>query len=188
MIYLNADYTGGKTGFYNSLPPSDADLDKIKPFTSLTPTIGSISTWRFFFLAFSLTNFCCVYLGTAVIFNHDTVHSGELVTTGNKYIVRSEIMFRRIEKPSEPFNSNDLMYMKAVSLYAKSDALELQGDVKGALKFYLEALELQSRLPSITTNLNSSQTQNGHVLPTDIFYHVILYALLITFLFYSYLR
>lgn len=33
----------------------------------------------------------------ALIFNHDTLHEGEAVTKGCKYILRTEIMFQRVD-------------------------------------------------------------------------------------------
>jgi hypothetical protein len=35
--------------------------------------------------------------GLGLIFNHDVVHEGEQVTFGVKYILRTDIMFERVE-------------------------------------------------------------------------------------------
>ena len=40
--------------------------------------------------------------GTALIFNHDTLHAGEEVTSGVKYLLRTGIMFKQIEDLADP--------------------------------------------------------------------------------------
>ena len=69
--------------------------------------------------------------GTALIFNHDTLHEGQAVTAGTKYIIRTEIMFRRVDTEMLPnplsYRENE-NYIKTVALYKKSWELE-QGSV-----------------------------------------------------------
>lgn len=69
--------------------------------------------------------------GTALIFNHDTLHEGQVVTAGTKYIIRTEIMFRRVDTEMLPnplsYRENE-NYIKTVALYKKSWELE-QGSV-----------------------------------------------------------
>ena len=68
----------------------------------------------------------------AVFFNHDTLHEGQPVTKGTKYIIRTEIMFRRVDTEILPnptsYHGNE-NYLKTVVLYKKSWELE-QGSVK----------------------------------------------------------
>jgi hypothetical protein len=84
--------------------------------------------------------------GTALVFNHDTLHEGTQVITGTKYIMRTEIMFHRVDTEMLPdpmaykLNSN---YTEALSLYVKSHDLEHAGDTKGFTDSYLQALRLQ---------------------------------------------
>ena len=68
--------------------------------------------------------------GTALIFNHDTLHEGEPVTMGTKYIIRTEIMYRRIDTemlPNPGAYQRDGNYIKTLTLYQKSWELE-KGD------------------------------------------------------------
>ena len=65
--------------------------------------------------------------GTALIFNHDTVHEGQPVTKGTKYIIRTEIMYRRVDTemlPNPTLYRENETYIKAVALYTKSWELE----------------------------------------------------------------
>lgn len=64
LIYLNEGFEGGETSFEDSY--SD---DPFEPF-SVTPQ-----------------------LGTALFFEHQTHHAGELVRSGRKYVLRSDVMY-----------------------------------------------------------------------------------------------
>jgi len=70
MLYLNDDFEGGATNFYqeNQLHYRQADPDKV--IYSFRPQAGD-----------------------ALIFNSAILHAGEQVVKGNKYIMRSEVMY-----------------------------------------------------------------------------------------------
>ena len=65
--------------------------------------------------------------GTALIFNHDTLHEGLPVTAGVKYILRTEIMFHRVDREMIPdpmsYQTNE-DYLSTLALYQKSWELE----------------------------------------------------------------
>ena len=65
--------------------------------------------------------------GTALIFNHDTLHEGLPVMEGVKYIIRTEIMYRRVDSemlPDPLDYQKDDNYLTTVALYQKSWLLE----------------------------------------------------------------
>ena len=65
--------------------------------------------------------------GSALIFNHDTLHEGKPVTKRSKYIVRTEIMYRRVDTemlPDPAAYQKDENYIKTLALYRKSWQLE----------------------------------------------------------------
>jgi len=65
--------------------------------------------------------------GMALIFNHDTLHEGRPVTMGTKYIIRTEIMYRRVDRemiPDPMAYQSDENYIKTLALYRKSWLLE----------------------------------------------------------------
>ena len=69
--------------------------------------------------------------GTALVFNHDTLHEGQPVSKGSKYIIRTEIMYRRVDTemlPNPCAYEEDLNYFRTLTLYQKSAQLE-QGTV-----------------------------------------------------------
>lgn len=67
MVYLNAGFGGGQTEFNFELS-SDLDAD---PVTAVVPEAGM-----------------------ALVFKHAVFHRGAPVTTGRKYVLRSDVMYR----------------------------------------------------------------------------------------------
>ena len=65
--------------------------------------------------------------GTALVFNHDTLHEGLPVRDGVKYIIRTEIMYHRVDREMIPdpmsYQSNE-NYLTTLALYQKSWQLE----------------------------------------------------------------
>jgi len=86
-MYLNDDVEGGATKFYLPSSPEnasrlDADGNELLPIDilSVRPKKGSV---------------ICFYHG-----NHklSPVHEGEFVETGSKYVIRTDVLYRRGEK------------------------------------------------------------------------------------------
>lgn len=65
LIYLNDDFEGGQTAFYNSQDSDYPHGFEVEPQT-----------------------------GLALFFQHRLMHRGETVTKGCKYVLRSDILFR----------------------------------------------------------------------------------------------
>jgi hypothetical protein len=79
----------------------------------------------------------------------DVLHDGEPVSVRgdrNKYMVRTEVMFSRVDTSSLPKVDSylgDPNYIKALALYRQSHALDIAGDARGFTDSYLKAIELQ---------------------------------------------
>jgi len=91
--------------------------------------------------------------GSALLFNHDVMHKGEVVSKGTKYILRTDIMFKReagstLGVPQSLLMNPDFLRMDA--LYKKSIELQKAGDPKGSTEAYLAAQQIQTRFPSVT--------------------------------------
>ena len=69
MVYLNDDFEGGGTSFDSRSFGSDA----FERFTVRPET------------------------GMALLFHHPVMHRGDAVTRGRKYVIRSDVMYRRID-------------------------------------------------------------------------------------------
>ncbi|KAI6647682.1 hypothetical protein LOD99_8647 [Oopsacas minuta] len=116
LIYLNTNYTGGETKFIDEKDRKHV-YHKVKP---------------------------CVGMG--LIFNHDTFHEGTPVLKGVKYLLRTEMMFRRVDTqmiPNPLKYSQSESYNTALTLYRKSNLLEKVGDQEGFTDTYLRAISLQ---------------------------------------------
>ena len=68
LIYLNQDFEGGRTNFLDG----NNKHGPTKISYSVQPKIG-----------------------TGVFFEHDTLHEGEILSKGQKYILRTDIMYYR---------------------------------------------------------------------------------------------
>lgn len=91
-------------------------------------------------------------IGNAVVFNHDILHEGAEVLSGSKYILRTDIMFRRLDTHliSNPLSFEmDKEYHRAEELYQKSIEEQKKGHAGLSTQHYLEALEIQAKLCSI---------------------------------------
>jgi hypothetical protein len=69
MVYLNGGVAGGCTAF---------NLRREGVIREADPTVRVLPT-----------------AGKALVFRHDVLHTGEVVLTGTKYVVRSDVMCRR---------------------------------------------------------------------------------------------
>jgi len=80
-----------------------------------------------------------------VLFPHDVLHAGLEVTNGVKYVVRTELMFRCVDRgPTPPPNVvADSQFQRMATLYEQVGDLVLKGDASATTKVYQEALGLQ---------------------------------------------
>ncbi|EFC44555.1 predicted protein [Naegleria gruberi] len=94
--------------------------------------------------------------GSIAIFNHDIYHSGDFVNEGYKYVVRTEMIFKRID-PESVYRQDyreTAEFQKVKQLVDESNQLEKEGNLKLSTQKYIQAHELQ------TTKANSIQKVN----------------------------
>jgi hypothetical protein len=126
MIYLNDNFEGGETIFY------DGDEK-----TVLKPT-------------------SC----TGVIFNHDLEHEGEVITKGIKYILRTDIMFYRVNylEQDDDYTKSD-EWIKSEELYSKSILLQKEGKPEESTKAYLDAQAIMAKHKTYNSPINRKFSQ-----------------------------
>lgn len=113
MLYLNSEFEGGCTRFFNEKKLSSGE-DEL--FFSLKPEAGM-----------------------CVIFNQNILHDGELVTTGLKYMMRTDIFYKaRILK-----NKLTDKQKEALDIYSQADELEDNDKMSEALAMYKKAWALE---------------------------------------------
>ena len=122
LIYLNQDFKGGETRFYNDPTKTDSDFEEYSLLHTLKPSLGQLA-----------------------LFNQDFYHEGCPVTKGTKYILRTEIMYLRVDSLSIPrdvkFEQSEA-YQKIGQLFKESERLEKNGDVYAASESYLAGQQM----------------------------------------------
>jgi len=76
--------------------------------------------------------------GMAIVFNHRILHEGERVTSGQKYIMRSDLMFERVGEPLK-FDPKE---EQAILLMQEAEDLECDGHSEQAVACYRKAFKL----------------------------------------------
>ena len=127
VIYLNDDFEGGATLF-------------VKPTTKrmVGQTVAEELQGGYQFLQ----NFQ-PKKGWAILFNHDVIHSGMLVTKGVKYIVRSDVIFVNTTPTNNYDYQYDTFFLQAVEYYREANNQEMKGNVKKASELYERGLSLR---------------------------------------------
>ncbi|KAK5578504.1 hypothetical protein RB653_008176 [Dictyostelium firmibasis] len=141
QIYLNDGFKGGNTNFFTSDNPLLVDKHVLED--SVVPETGS-----------------------AIIFNHDTLHEGGEVEDGIKYIIRVDMMFLRIDKSLDEISAKEKEEMVlAKKTFFNADSMEKdEKDLETAISLYVKAQMLLTGYPSIDSitqkikNMNISST------------------------------
>mmetsp|Transcript_45260 Transcript_45260/g.105617 ORF Transcript_45260/g.105617 Transcript_45260/m.105617 type:complete len:1013 (-) Transcript_45260:29-3067(-) len=105
---------------------------------------------------------CCFRpsAGCAVLLPHDLPHSAGEVYAGTKYVARSELMFRCIDRrrpPAVPKYAADPLFQRMASLYEHIGDLVQLGDAEATTKAYQEALKIQIDYQGTTAKATSWQ-------------------------------
>jgi len=122
IIYLNVGCVGGATNFFDDNKQGMDPIDNNNLFVgSKDFVIRSISPTQ----------------GSALVFHHYLLHEGELLTEGNKYILRSDIFYKRENTPDmEPLEK------EAIDWMIKGQQFEFEKNYPEATKCYKKAYRL----------------------------------------------
>ncbi|KAG2383390.1 hypothetical protein C9374_004061 [Naegleria lovaniensis] len=118
------------------IPPSCQEIESAQPTSPSTS-----EAQKHFHLLYTLKP----SLGMCALFNHDLFHEGMVVTKGTKLILRTEIMFKRVDSKTVPRDEGfekSTLYQKIAAMLNESDALEKRGQVGEATKLYISAQDL----------------------------------------------
>ena len=147
LIYLNTEYAGGETKFLDEDNPKHV-------YHQVTPSVGM-----------------------GLVFNHDCFHEGTPVLSGVKYLLRTEVMFRRVDTqmiPNPAKYEESESYNRALTLYRKSWQLEQSGDQKGFTDTYLQAIRLQMEAQR-TVSADYRGELNRLAIPYEIYIRIFSY-------------
>jgi prolyl 4-hydroxylase len=137
MIYLNDDYGAGETNFVDdhALFFDDAAKRYKAPASAVKAGLKARQ-------------------GDALIFDHNILHEGATVSSGVKYIMRCEVMYRRVpldESHLSPEEQKQLAKERLAMTYLRqAQLLEADRHELEAVEFYRKAFKL---LPSLERSL-----------------------------------
>lgn len=130
IIYLNDDYKGGNTNFIEMLPKQYSILDFFKKKDLKYNILESFEPKK----------------GSGLIFTNYQIHEGAEVIEGTKYIIKTEIVFKRVNPSSLVLKSfiKTPNYELCMALYDKTvNEMSQKKDCDGFTQTYLEAITLQ---------------------------------------------
>lgn len=122
MIYLNDNYTGGETNFVDS---HDLHFDESRQiYCSPSESVfASLKARR----------------GDCLVFDHRLLHEGQQVMSGEKYLIRSDVMYEHEERELDEVEK---CQEAALGLFLAGVREEEGGDVDAAIKLYKKAFKM----------------------------------------------
>ncbi len=121
LVYLNAAYIGGHTDFLDEVTAANFNYLSSQNEFTLQDSDGVVS--RVIDLE--------PVTGLGVLFDHSLLHTGRSVVSGSKYVLRTDVLFHRIDAQRWAGGANYLenpLFHKAEALYQRSIELQLQDD------------------------------------------------------------
>jgi len=183
LIYLNDDFEGGATHFHLrnelQLPLFQENGRIVKKLKQLTPN-EIVSNTRHTTIK--------PKRGTCLVFNHDVLHEGDEITKGSKFIIRTELVFKRIthcyllldndkslQKSVFSINSNAVL-KAAYEKYLAADELITKGQIEQGTRLYLDALSvLTASSPSIVSQKANLTSTFEVQVPIEILEHIFMF-------------
>ncbi len=78
--------------------------------------------------------------GMAIVFNHEILHEGSQITDGQKYIMRTDVLFEKLETDKKSFQ--DPRETEALLLLQEAENLECDQKPMEAMEKYKKAFKL----------------------------------------------
>mmetsp|Transcript_3509 Transcript_3509/g.5791 ORF Transcript_3509/g.5791 Transcript_3509/m.5791 type:complete len:300 (+) Transcript_3509:45-944(+) len=125
MIYLNDDFAEGETAFVSE---HDLHFDSDRSIYC-APDHVTIAALK-------------PYKGDCLIFDHQMLHEGGQVKDGCKYIIRSDLLYKKDDNNTIANDGDTSNTHQAVRWYYEGVRLEESGDIDGAIRFYRKAFKL----------------------------------------------
>lgn len=128
MLYLNEDFDGGETIFY---------FDELRDIFKLNDESSLIKLKPM--------------LGMCIIFNQNILHEGATVTSGLKYFIRTDILYKKIESyADETLNETQKI---ALELYEQGAEHERNGEHDVAIQKYRKAHKIYDQVENLYSSL-----------------------------------
>ncbi|XP_033734272.1 uncharacterized protein LOC117323265 isoform X2 [Pecten maximus] len=120
MVYLNGDFTGGSTNFVDE--SQTLHMDETGKYCAEEENI-----------------LCKIQpeAGMAIIFNHHRLHEGQKLGDNKKYILRTDIMYKKVSEDNIGHTDE-----KALALIKEAEELEAMGECEKAAMVLRKAFKL----------------------------------------------
>jgi len=135
IIYLNDNFLGGTTNFF----------DQSKQTIDPTDNNNNLFEGRKDFIIQSVSP----EQGSALLFHHHQIHEGEILTEGYKYILRSDIIYKRSNIPQ----NTQPKEREAIDWMIKAQQFEIDKNYSEATMYYKKAFRLWPQLEFIHSEL-----------------------------------
>ena len=132
MIYLNDDYGAGSTNF---LSPHEIYFDNERKIYASNPDHVKVRYKA--------------RQGDAIVFDHKLLHEGAQVTDGQKYIMRSDLVYTKAESCDESEKIPDHV-RRAIELFSLGTKMEENKEFDQAVALYSKAFRLCPELEQFT--------------------------------------
>lgn len=125
VIYLNSkDFQGGNTIFYDKKDKLEIPGLTIKEEIEMS---SGIQTYEKVIIS---------NVGECVIFKHDILHSGLPLVEGTKYIIRADVVYKRVSVPDLPTIFHDVRYQKSANYFRGARIQELKNNTNTSGELY----------------------------------------------------
>ncbi|EGC34077.1 hypothetical protein DICPUDRAFT_80174 [Dictyostelium purpureum] len=152
MFYLNDEYTGGETNFLDDqslksistafklngkggdieFDDDSLSLDSVKVADRVGPSVDPSKS----------------FTGCLIVFDQSLFHEGSPVLSGKKFIMRTDIMFEKVEDLSPEELGEIDNEVEAERILQMSEELERSGNIEESVKMYKKAFSLSKNLAS----------------------------------------
>jgi hypothetical protein len=157
IIYLNDDFVGGNT-IFRDYRPKDIDKNSYQFSANLIKELPVDLEIK---LNGGIKNYSKHTLkpkkGMMVLFNHDILHCADELKTGNKYLLRTDIIFHKTEHISKPMSCTEKKdYVRAIEYFREAQNQELDGNVKLSSELYEKSNSIRKSYGGKANRTNNS--------------------------------
>mmetsp|Transcript_7340 Transcript_7340/g.8424 ORF Transcript_7340/g.8424 Transcript_7340/m.8424 type:complete len:323 (+) Transcript_7340:102-1070(+) len=129
VLFLNTCPSGGGTRFYKDEQREKLVQDSHGRYTGLPELVEATVESK---------------AGRMIVFYHNIMHEGIAVNSGKKYIIRSDVMYQRLEPVCASERDKE-----AFVLYQEAETLSNNGEVDEAMKLFRRAFKMSPALAEV---------------------------------------
>jgi hypothetical protein len=147
VIYLNDDFEGGETFIHEEhLLNVDEDINKetFEGFT-IQEEIKKVGIQNY------KKHSIQPKIGKCVVFSHSLLHSGEPLTKGVKYILRTDVIFEKKLSLNSNFHLN--LFKRCSQFFQEAQQLELENKAEKSSELYEKSLSIRRYVTNSERNI-----------------------------------